>query len=289
QPYLRAAAESAGAVLAVPKSSSSAGWGIGPDEAIVAASRDRVAAEVGADASRISIAGHSAGGAYAYLLAYGEASHYSAVFTLSAPYYAVPTLADPAYKAPIRMYYGTDDPNYSTGPEASLKAQWNRLGVAFEEDVVAGYGHNVWPPSTMAEGLQFLVGKTYSTVSPPSCVADATHLCLQQGRFRVDVAWQDPSGHTGVGTVASATCEGGTPTDSGLFWFFAPQNWEMLVKVLDGCALNDRYWVFAAATTNVHYVLTVTDTKTGASVHYDNPQGRSAPATTDTGAFATCP
>ncbi|HEY0784217.1 MAG TPA: alpha/beta fold hydrolase, partial [Thermoanaerobaculia bacterium] len=143
EPYLRDAAEGAGAVLAVPKSSSSVGWGIGNDEAIVAASRDRVAAEVAADANRISIAGHSAGGAYAYLLAYGEASHYSAVFTLSAPYYAVPSVADPAYKAPIRMYYGTDDPNYSTGPRASLEAQWNRLGVAFEEDVVAGYGHNV--------------------------------------------------------------------------------------------------------------------------------------------------
>jgi hypothetical protein len=52
--------------------------------------------------------------------------------------------------------------------------------------------------------------------------------------------------------------------DSGLFYFFNENNWEMLVKVVDGCAFNNHYWVFAAATTNIEYVLTVTDEETGA-------------------------
>ncbi|MCP3957063.1 MAG: hypothetical protein GY719_04360 [bacterium] len=77
-------------------------------------------------------------------------------------------------------------------------------------------------------------------------------------------------------------------SDSGLFWFFTPGNWELLVKVLDGCSINDRFWVFAAATTDVEYTLRVTDIETGRVQEYFNPLGRSAAAITDTEAFATC-
>ena len=78
-------------------------------------------------------------------------------------------------------------------------------------------------------------------------------------------------------------------TDSGIFWFFSPNNWEILVKVLDGCDFNGHYWVFAAATTNVEYTLRVTDTLAGEVATYSNPLGSSAAAVTDTGALATCP
>ncbi len=97
--------------------------------------------------------------------------------------------------------------------------------------------------------------------------------------------------------VASGLCAGveggaagnGTP-DSGLFWFFTPGNdWEMLIKVLDGCAINGHHWVFASATTTVEYTLRVTDTETGRIREYFNPLGRAAPAITDTSAFAGCP
>jgi len=39
----------------------------------------------------------------------------------------------------------------------------------------------------------------------------------------------------------------------------------------------------------VEYTLTVTDTRTGQTARYENPLGRSAPAVTDTQAFASCP
>ena len=72
-------------------------------------------------------------------------------------------------------------------------------------------------------------------------------------------------------------------------WFFTPNNWEMLVKVLDGCSLNGHFWVFAAATTDVEYVLRVTDMQTGAVREYSNPLGNAAAAITDTSAFSACP
>jgi len=116
------------------------------------------------------------------------------------------------------------------------------------------------------------------------CVPGPTTSCIAGGRFRVEVAWRLSSGQTGVGTVAGC----GTP-DSGLFWFFAPTNWEMLLKILDGCGINNRYWVFMAATTNVEFTLRITDTFTGAVQQYFNPLNRLSPALADTGAFATCP
>ncbi|HYH44927.1 MAG TPA: hypothetical protein VEG34_04530, partial [Thermoanaerobaculia bacterium] len=62
-----------------------------------------------------------------------------------------------------------------------------------------------------------------------------------------------------------------------------------IVKVLNGCALNGRYWVFAGGLTNVRAVLTVTDTQTGARKQYTNPQGAPFQPVQDTGAFAGCP
>lgn len=274
------AAEKAGCVVAMPKSASDIGWGTGADEQTVSETSRLVAAELPVDEHRIAIAGHSAGGAYAYLLAYAG-SQYSAVFTLSAPFYPVASLADPSYKPPIHMYYGTTDPNYTGDAYANLKAQWNRLGVAWEEDIELDWGHNSWPKSSMSNGFLFLVGK--SRLDPSSCVPTSTSLCLNHGRFRVEVAWS-ANGSSGAGTVVP-----GASADSGLFWFFSPENWELMVKVLDGCGVNQRYWVFAAATTNVHYVLTVTDTASGRVVRYENPAGRPAAATTDTNAFHTCP
>ncbi len=116
------------------------------------------------------------------------------------------------------------------------------------------------------------------------CSSSSTHLCLNQRRFQVEVDWRDFDGNTGSGQVVPFGSD-----DSGLFWFFDPDNWEMLVKVLDGCGINNHFWVFSAATTNVEYTLRVTDTETGAVKEYFNPLGTAAAAITDTGAFATCP
>jgi hypothetical protein len=122
---------------------------------------------------------------------------------------------------------------------------------------------------------------TASTNAPAGpCVADAHTLCLNSGRFRVQVAWETGTGETGPASVVP-----GAADDSGVLWFFNQDNWEMLIKVLDGCALTDHYWVFFAATTNVEFVVTVTDTATGAVKTYINPQGTSADAVTDTSAL----
>jgi len=140
----------------------------------------------------------------------------------------------------------------------------------------------VWhAPGTHGDDTD-ITGRAYATAFS-NCAQNARTLCLQQDRFQVRVTWRDFDGKIGTGHTVPITSE-----DSGLFWFFSPSNWELLVKVLDGCDLNQNFWVFAAATTNVEYTLKVTDTLTGEERDYENLLGVSAPAITDTAAFSTC-
>jgi ELWxxDGT repeat protein len=113
----------------------------------------------------------------------------------------------------------------------------------------------------------------------PACPADK--LCLHEGRFEVSVEVRPPDG-VRQGQRALATSE------SGVFTFFTPDNWEFLVKVLDGCAINGHFWVYAAAATDVAYTLRVVDRATGAIRSYANPAGQAARSILDGSAFAGC-
>ncbi|MDY7092008.1 MAG: Calx-beta domain-containing protein [Acidobacteriota bacterium] len=115
------------------------------------------------------------------------------------------------------------------------------------------------------------------------CDANATDLCLNEGRFRVRTTWRTPDGESGAGRAIPLT------DDTGYFWFFVASNVEVVVKVLDGCPVNDFYWVFAGGLTNVEVTLTVEDTVTGQVMVYQNPVRTAFQPIQDTRAFATCP
>lgn len=142
-------------------------------------------------------------------------------------------------------------------------------------------GNPQTPQADDVQAIQYYYGTGSSTV----CVPDATTLCMNNGRFKATGVFRTAAGQTGpfmATSVASAP-------DSGLFWFFSPSNLEMLIKVLNGCGLNSRYWVFFSAGTNVEFTVNVTDTQTGAVKTYSNPLNTAAPPVQDTSAFATCP
>lgn len=116
------------------------------------------------------------------------------------------------------------------------------------------------------------------------CQEDDNTLCLNNNRFAVTLDGTVPvTLDPVVGTARSLSA------DSGTFSLFTVDNKEVLIKVLNGCPINGNYWVFFAATTNVGFDLTVTDTQTGASKTYMNPIGQLATPMADTSAFATCP
>ena len=113
--------------------------------------------------------------------------------------------------------------------------------------------------------------------------AAATELLLNDNRFRVELEWSTPQGNSGAGQAVPLT------SDTGYFWFFAEDNVEMVIKVLDACAFADRFWVFAGGLTNVEVDITVTDTLTGDAKIYRNPLRTPFQPIQDTNAFDTCP
>ena len=117
------------------------------------------------------------------------------------------------------------------------------------------------------------------------CKETATTLCLLDDRYEVSLAWSKPSADPDQVEEGQGRTARPRTNDSGLFWFFADGNWEMLVKVLDGCSYNGHHWVYAASATTVGLELTVRDTESDAAKTYVKEFGPPAPAITDSGAF----
>jgi len=119
--------------------------------------------------------------------------------------------------------------------------------------------------------------------SDTPCTGTATSMCLNNNRFRVQALFLTGGGQSGQAQTVKLT------DDSGYLWFFSATNIEAVVKVLNGCGVNNRYWVFAGGLTDVRVVLTVTDTQTGEAAVYINPQGRAFQPIQDTSALMSCP
>ena len=169
-----------------------------------------------------------------------------------------------------------DMDNEISAPQGGLVAVWSFNGNA--NDVVGPH-----------EGSLQEAGVSFATFPVLfDCGANtATTLCLND-RFQIRARWRtNPA--PGSLTDGQAQMAGAANQGSGLFWFFSADNWEVMVKAINGCGLNDRHWIFSAATTNVFYRLEVTDARAGAQKIYFNYPGPPAPAVTDTSAFATCP
>lgn len=108
-------------------------------------------------------------------------------------------------------------------------------------------------------------------------------LLLRGGRFLVEATFRTAQGQSGTAQPVQLT------DDAGYFFFTNPNNIEVVVKLINACTLNNRFWVFAAGLTNVELVLTATDTATSTLRTYTNPLNTSFQPIQDTGAFATCP
>jgi hypothetical protein len=119
-------------------------------------------------------------------------------------------------------------------------------------------------------------------VEPGSCAGDATTLCLD-GDFRARIVFLDGAGEERDAAASPLTA------NTGLFTFFDPANVEVVLKVLDGCALNARWWVFAAGLTDVAVAVTVSHMPSGETRTYLNAAGQPFAPVQDTAAFARCP
>ena len=169
--------------------------------------------------------------------------------------------------------YDFDDPDFSDGFVSGDVDGW-----ATGNPIVRRPPNNTFPTDDT-----FPTNDTPDPNNPfgGTCNPDPTTGCLDNNRFEVFAPYSDGVG-SGQGRVESTS-------DDTVILSFPFNDGELTVKVLNRCDLNNHFWVFYGATTNVEYTLRVTDTRTNQTRSYDNPLGGPSPAVTDTQAFATCP
>lgn len=109
-----------------------------------------------------------------------------------------------------------------------------------------------------------------SPASEP-CVPVAHRLCLQDGRFAVEIAWRNGQG---VERPAFAFAHDGGR--AGYFSFYGERDVQAAVKLLDGRPVNGAFWLFTTALTHLEYTLTVTDTATATSHVFVKPAGETS-------------
>lgn len=123
----------------------------------------------------------------------------------------------------------------------------------------------------------FLTQLTIVGVAQAICTPSSNTLCLAGGRFAASLSWSDGAALRD-GFVAQPRTSGQN-SSAGIFYFFQsdPSNWEILVKMIDGCPTNGKYWVLVSASTGFQWTLTITDTVSGAVRTFSHPlDGRAA-------------
>ena len=156
--------------------------------------------------------------------------------------------------------YAWDFGDQSNDSGKSVTKTFNEVGSYAVRLLVTGDGSNTF--GTAGSSRNFVIKQPEFP-----CTPSATALCLNRGRFKVEVAWKaNTPGTSGDGQAIPLT------GDTGIFWFFAPTNLELMVKVLDGTQINGYFWVFSGALSSVEYTITVTDTATDAVHTYHNPE-----------------
>jgi len=269
--------------------------------------------------SKVVASGHSQGGGHAALLGrerrlagvimFGAPADFSRALGQVAPWLSAPKATPPD------LYFGFchQEDGLSRKEEA-----WRALGLGAFGDVVSVDG-SAAPPFASSRMLttaipparpgrehgsvvvdaatpraaggepvfssvwRFILEQLGSEAPPSGEPNEGVPLQLRGERFKISASWHRPDGSTGGGTGARLT------TDSGVFWFFRPENVEIVVKVLDGCRSNGHLWVLAGGLTNVEVNMVVEDQSTGDQRRYFNPPGTAFQPIQDTTAFATCP
>ena len=142
----------------------------------------------------------------------------------------------------------------STAGAAAAPADVRAFGsVGLVRDAFPAPGNAAGPARAAGAGTRSPAVEAVTPPPPATPCQDPTRpgLCLNGKRFGVSVDWRAFDGSTGVGHGVQLG------DDSGYFWFFHPDNVELVVKVLDGRPVNGKFWVFYGALSNVYYTIDV--------------------------------
>lgn len=115
----------------------------------------------------------------------------------------------------------------------------------------------------------------------PTCRESSSTLCLED-RFRLAVRWRDEQG------VPRAALPHALGERAAAFTFANASRPELVIKLLDGSAINGHHWIFGGGLTQQGYEIDLLDTETGIARRYLN-RSRQLLSFADTAAFAETP
>lgn len=125
----------------------------------------------------------------------------------------------------------------------------------------------------------------FGTAAP--CISGPSTACLLGGRFEVKVDWRQAASD-GSAQVMRFGGQRAETDESAFFWFFSESNFELGLKILDACAINQKFWVFISGLTDQGWTVHIRDTATGAIKMYSNPVGHLTSTTADTSSGLSC-
>ena len=197
--------------------------------------------------------------------------------------------------------YGTDPRSVWTPPVTVMRGRYSFAVVAYND---SGYS------ASEAFHFEFMPGADPASTAPgefPDCNPER-ETGLDLDGFEVYACLETPDGERRRAWDYRLDAD-----QSGLLYFFERDNVEILVKVLDGCAVNGHRWVFVAPVTDLAFRLRIGEPGPRAAGysrfyaedrgrwwHYDsnrrpqerirderagNPKGRTARTVSDTTAF----
>lgn len=192
----------------------------------------------------------------------------------------------------LALFFGHDDLAFQTtsGDLPGVVRSYSSLSAAAEE---AGqsriYGGIHWQFDNV-EGLRSgrlaadeIFAQHFRPVRQAAeCVSTATEICAL-GRFLIRAEWS----HEGLDPQAASALV--DTEQAGRFWFFDAANTELVIKVVDGCDFNERFWIYLAGLTTLDATVEIVDTITGAEKRYHHSAGSNFAPISDIAAFATCP
>ena len=162
-------------------------------------------------------------------------------------------------------------------------------GQATQHSVsISGLSGGIYPfrvEAVDARGHLATYDGTFGAAGP--CVRDESTACLLGERFEVKVDWRRSSG-SGVARVMSFGNERAETDQSAFFYFSSASNFEMGLKILDACSINQRFWVFISGLTNQGWTVSIRDSETGAVKTYSNPVGHLTDTIADTSSGVSC-
>ena len=136
----------------------------------------------------------------------------------------------------------------------------------------------------LSEYSEIAAAATDGAIGP--CAAGGDTICLGGGRFEAKAVSRLADGEP---LRPARRVDAPAAARAGFLALAGDADPQLIVKVADGCATNQHFWVELAAVTDVELEVSVRDTQSGRTWAFYNPAGRAAGVVRDLDAFGTCP